>query len=53
MDGIECKYIYLILSKLIKPCTIHYGQNYTVLNVLWQSKGPIDMKYGHGKNEVM
>ena len=36
---------FLIITELIKPCTIHSGRNYTILNVVWQSNGPGNVKY--------
>ena len=32
---------------------MYSGQNYTILNVLWQSKGHVNAKYGHLKNDVI
>ena len=40
---------FKIITELIKPCTIHSIRNFTILNVLWQSKGPVYVKDGHGK----
>ena len=32
---------------------MYSGRNYTILNVLWQSKGHVNAKYGHVKNDVI
>ena len=53
MNGIGVNIYFKIITELIKPCTIHSGRNYTILNVLWQSKGPVYVKDGHGKNDVI
>ena len=52
MNGIESEYIYfLITTELIKLSTMYSGLYYTILNVLWQSKGHVNVKYGHGEND--
>ena len=43
----------LIITELINHCTMYSGRNYTILNVLWQSKGHVNAKYGHAKNDVI
>ena len=53
MNGIEGKYFFLIITELIKHCTMHSGQNYTILNVLCQYKGHVNSKTGHVKNDVI
>ena len=40
---------FLIITEVIKHCTMYSGRNYTILNVLWQSKGHVNAKYGHVK----
>ena len=44
---------FKIITELFEPCTIHSGQNYTILNLLWQSKDPFNVKDGHGENDVI
>ena len=42
-----------MIIERIKHCTIYSDRNYTILNVLWQSKGRVNAKYGHVKNDVI
>ena len=44
---------FFIITVQIKYCTMYSGRNYTILKVLWQSKGPVNAKYGHVKNDVI
>ena len=46
-------YFFLIITELIKHCTMYSGRNYIILNVLLQSKGHVNVKYGHVKNNVI
>ena len=51
--GYRVNIYFLIITELIKHCTMYSGRNYTILNVLWQSKGHANVKYGHVKNDVI
>ena len=53
MNGIEGNFFFLFITELIKHCTIYSGRNYTILNVLWQPEGHVNVKYGHVKNDVI
>ena len=40
---------YFFFNDYRTNCTMYSGRNYTILNVLWQSKGHVNAKYGHVK----
>ena len=44
---------YIFFTELIKHCAMYSDQNYTILNVLWQSKAHVTAKYRHVKNDVI